>query len=157
MEPLTATATAIVGFVLTGVSTGALAKAGEILTDKGLEKAGKLLTLLTAKVPKLANAISRLKEKLLDVGEADLVHAEVVSVAGELAAAGEKDSEVAQAIFELAQEVNVNSNPQLTEEIQKLVNDLKSQSQAQNFNNFSKLADKGVFQGINNIENLNIS
>lgn len=143
MEPLTATAIASL------ILTGALGKVGEILTDKGLELVGQFSTLLTAKFPKLADAILRLKEKPLDVGEAYLVNAEVVSVAGELAAAGEKDSEVAQAIFELAQEVNVDSNPKLTKAIHTLENALKSNSQTANFTfiNSAKLAEKGVLQG----------
>ncbi|XZF63196.1 MAG: hypothetical protein ACSI46_30570 [Gloeotrichia echinulata DVL01] len=137
MEPVTATA------IATLIITGALGKVGETLGEKVLEKAGRLTIQLKEKFPKVADAIVQVEEKPLDVGEAQLLDAEV---AGELAAA-EKDAEVAKAMDELVKEAKADPNDKLTQAIQSLENAIKSQPQASIFNNFAKLAEKGVFQG----------
>ncbi|WYL99796.1 MAG: hypothetical protein HEQ19_09965 [Gloeotrichia echinulata CP02] len=134
MEPVTATATAIVGFVLTGVSTGALGKVGEIL----IEQAGKLKTWLTEISPKAAAAFLRLEEEPLDAGEAYIEQV----VLEELAAAGEKKSEFAQAIVELAKEAKADPNPKLTKIIEAIENTLKSQPQGPTVQNVGQLAKK---------------
>jgi len=132
MEPLTDTA--IVGFVLTGVATGALGKVGEIL----IEQAGKLKTWLTEISPKAAAAFLRLEEEPLDAGEAYIEQV----VLEELAAAGEKNSEFAQAIVELAKEAKADPNHKLNKIIEAIENTLKSQSQAPTVQNIGKLAEE---------------
>ncbi len=139
MEPVGLTTTAIATLII----TKAFEKSGEKLGEKVLEKAGKLTAQLKEKFPKVAAAIVRVEEKSIDVGDAQLLDAEV---AGELAAA-KKDAEVAKAMDELVKEAKADSNDKLTQAIQSLENAIKSQPQAPIFYNFAKLAEKGVFQG----------
>ncbi|NEO44105.1 MAG: hypothetical protein F6K55_08185 [Moorea sp. SIO4A3] len=139
MEPVELTATAIVTLIV----TKAFEKTGETLGEKVLEKAGKLMTLLKEKFPKVDAAIMRAEQQPLDAGEAQLD----TVVAGEIEAAAEKDPEVAKAVNELAEEAKADPNPKLTQTIQSMENKVNSQSPT--VQNFTKLAEeiKAVFQG----------
>ncbi|NEQ63913.1 MAG: hypothetical protein F6K53_44160 [Moorea sp. SIO4A1] len=139
MEPVELTATAIVTLIV----TKAFEKTGETLGEKVLEKAGKLMTLLKEKFPKVDAAIMRAEQQPLDAGEAQLD----TVVAGEIEAAAEKDPEVAKAVNELAEEAKADPNPKLIQTIQSMENKVNSQSPT--VQNFTKLAEeiKAVFQG----------
>ncbi|WP_424100003.1 hypothetical protein [Moorena producens] len=139
MEPVELTATAIVTLIV----TKAFEKTGETLGEKVLEKAGKLMTLLKEKFPKVDAAIMRAEQQPLDAGEAQLD----TVVAGEIEAAAEKDPEVAKAVNELAEEAKADPNPKLIQTIKSMENKVNSQSPT--VQNFTKLAEeiKAVFQG----------
>jgi lipopolysaccharide biosynthesis regulator YciM len=109
MDPATLSAAAIATLVI----TKAFEKTGEVLGEKALEQAGKLVQLLQKRFPKASTALARVEEKPKDWGEAFL------EAEAEVKAAADKDTEVAETVQAIADEVK--SQPTLNQTIKNIV------------------------------------
>ncbi|WP_013322198.1 hypothetical protein [Gloeothece verrucosa] len=134
MDPLSIATISIISAVATKVLENAGEKVGETLYDK----TSKFLASLKKQSPDTVTAIEKAPQQPLDYGTAIL----------EIESAAKANPDVAKSMAELAQAARTESNPQLQQQIQEILNSLKSAKSSQNTINCEKLADdlKNFFQ-----------
>ena len=143
MDPFTMAATAIAATVM----TKALEKTGEKLGEKVFDQSERFLDSLRLRSPSTASAIQMSPEEPLNYGLAAL----------EIEALAKTDSELADTIQILAEVVEEDSNPKLTEIVHKIVHAIKSQQPSTH--NMGKLAEEiglVVQGGTVSIQNINV-
>ena len=126
MDPLTVAATAIAATVM----TKALEKTGEKLGEKVFVQSEKFLDSLRLLSPSTASAIQKAPKEPLDYGLAVM----------EIEALAKTDTELADIIQILAEVVEEDSNPKLTEIVQEIVSAINFQQPTTQ--NVGKLAEK---------------